>query len=247
MDDYDRREFLRLSLPGFLGVLTALPALCALATRANACEGRPAVNGAMDWEAFLEGVAKEAARQHLDDWDQDRYVKTIAGLAGRLHLDDPVLRQGMEQLKARLENGRVDFNYLEERVDFALCLVQFDVGETIRPHDHPGMTGMILCASGEIETANYDEVPEPADADDSDAGRCLLRRVETATLRQNDISTLTAKARNIHTLTARKVTQLVDIFTPPYDAEKVEKSRWFELDTESRPDAPDLFEARVIR
>ncbi len=246
MEDYDRREFLRLSLPGFLGVVTALPTLCSLATRANACAGRLAVDAPMDWDAFLEGVAKEAARQHLDDWNQDRYVQTIAGLAGRLHLDDPVLRNGMEQLKARLENGRVDFNYLEERVDFALCLVQFNAGETIRPHDHPGMTGMILCASGEIETANYDELPEPADADGREAGRCLLRRVETATLRQNDISTLTAKARNIHTLTARKVTQLVDIFTPPYDAERIEKSRWFELDPEARPGEPDLFEAKVL-
>jgi hypothetical protein len=70
--------------------------------------------------------------------------------------------------------------------------------------------------------------------------------VETATLRQNDISTLTAKARNIHTLTARKVTQLVDIFTPPYDAERIEKSRWFELDPEARPGEPDLFEAKVL-
>jgi len=30
MEDYDRREFLSLSLPGFLGVITALPSLCAL-------------------------------------------------------------------------------------------------------------------------------------------------------------------------------------------------------------------------
>jgi cysteamine dioxygenase len=55
-------------------------------------------------------------------------------------------------------NGKVDFQYLERRVDFSLCLVQFDEGEIIRPHDHPGMTGMILCASGEIETSNYDPI-----------------------------------------------------------------------------------------
>lgn len=243
METYDRREFLSLSLPGFLGVLTALPSLCAFATRANAAEGRPPADGAMNWDAFLEAVAAEAAKQHLDAWNQDAYVKSIASLAARLHLEDPVLVKAMEQLTTRLKHGKVDFQYLEDRVDFSLCLVQFDVDEIIRPHDHPGMTGMILCASGEIETSNYDPVElagvQPA------AGHQLLRRVDQAVLRNNDISTLTAKARNIHALRARKVTQLVDIFTPPYNEERIEKSRWFELAPEALEGRPDVFEAKV--
>ncbi len=60
MDEYDRREFLSLSLPSFLGVLTALPSLCALATRANAAEGRLPEDGAMHWEAFLEAVSSSS-------------------------------------------------------------------------------------------------------------------------------------------------------------------------------------------
>jgi hypothetical protein len=242
MDDYDRREFLSLSLPGFLGVLTALPSLCALATRANAAEGRLPADGAMHWEAFLEAVSTEAAKQHLDAWNQDDYVKSIAALAARLHLTDPVLTKAMAQLTTRLKHGNVDFHYLEQRVDFSLCLVQFDEGETIRPHDHPGMTGMILCASGEIETSNFDPVEDPKIK--PAAGHQLLRRVGHAVLKKNDISTLTAKARNIHTLRARKVTQLVDIFTPPYDDKRVEQSRWFELAPAPVPGNPDLFEAK---
>jgi hypothetical protein len=244
MDDYDRREFLSLSLPGFLGVLAALPSLCALATRARAAEGRLPADGVMHWEAFLEAVAAEAGKQHLDAWNQDRYVKDIAVLAARLHLEDPVLTKAMEQLTTRLKHGKVDFQYLEERVDFGLCLVQFDQGEVINPHDHPGMTGMILCASGEIETANYDLVEQPETP--PAAGHRLLRRVGRQVLKKNDISTLTAKARNIHTLTARKVTQLVDIFTPPYNAERSAQSRWYELAPEARPADPALFEARVL-
>jgi len=244
MDAYDRREFLSLSLPGFLGVITALPALCTLATRANACGGRLPQDGKIHWEAFLEAVSKEAAKQHLDLWNQDDYVKSIAALAGRLHMEDPILKHGLEQIGVRLKNGNIDFQYLEDRVDFSLCLVQFDVGEIIRPHDHPGMTGMILCASGEIETANYDPVPPAADAD-PDPARCLLRRVSQEVLTKNDISTLTAKARNIHTLKARAVTQLVDIFTPPYNEERIEKSCWYALDPDPQPGDAEIFEARI--
>jgi cysteamine dioxygenase len=226
-------------------VLSVLPGLCALATRANAWEGREVAGGKLHWEAFLEAVAKEAAKQHLDAWNQDRHVETLAKLASQLHLDDPVLRQGIEQLGNRLNNRRVDFSDLEKRVDFSICLVQFDVGEVIPAHDHPGMTGMILCASGEIQTANYDEIiPDPA-ATQPAADHTLLRRVSQGMLRQNDIATLTAKARNIHTLKALKVTQLVDLFTPPYDEERIAKSRWFELDPQHQPGDQDLFEARI--
>jgi cysteamine dioxygenase len=243
MDEYDRREFLSLSLPSFLGVITALPSLCALATRANAAEGRISADGAMHWEAFLEAVAKEAGKQHLDAWNQDAYVAKIAGLATRLHLDDPVLTAALAQLDVRLKQGDVDFQYLEERVDFALCLVQFDVDERIRPHDHPGMTGMILCASGEIETANFDPVELPDF--EPHAGHQLLKLASQATLKKNDISTLTAKARNIHTLKARKATQLVDIFTPPYNEERSEQSRWYELAPEPIKGHKDIFEAEI--
>jgi cysteamine dioxygenase len=243
MDEYDRREFLSLSLPGFLGVITALPSLCALATRANAAEGRLPADGAMHWEAFLEAVTKEAGKQHLDDWNQDAYIEKIAGLASRLHMEDPVLTKALAQITTRLENGRIDFKYLEQRVDFSLCLVQFDEGEIIRPHDHPGMTGMILCGSGEIETSNFDpvELPDTQAAE----GHLFLKKVGTAVLKKNDISTLTAKARNIHTLKARKVTQLVDIFTPPYNEERIEQSNWFELSPDPLSGQPDIFEAKA--
>jgi PCO_ADO len=243
MDEYDRREFLSLSLPGFLGVLTALPSLCAFATRANAHEGRPAAGGAIHWEAFLEAVALEAAKQHIDSWSQDDYVKSIARLASRLHLEDPVLVKAMEQLTTRLQFGNVDFQYLERRVDFSLCLVQFDEGEVIRPHDHPGMTGMILCASGEIEASNFDVIELPDITPPAD--HILLRKVDHTVLGKNNISTLTAKARNIHTLRARKVTQLVDIFTPPYTKDRVEQSRWFELSPDPLAGKSDVFQAKV--
>ena len=114
MDEYDRREFLSLSLPGFLGVVAALPSLCALATRANASSGRLPAGEKMHWDAFLEAVAKKASEQHLDAWNQDSYVKSIASIASRLHLGDPVLKDALDQLAVRLKNSKVDFKYLEK-------------------------------------------------------------------------------------------------------------------------------------
>jgi hypothetical protein len=247
MDEYDRREFLRTTVPGFLGVLLALPTLCAGATKANGGEGRPAKDGAMNWDAFLEAVAKEAEKQHLDAWEQEDYLKRISALAGRLHLDDPVLRKGFEQIRTRLENGKVDFEYLEKRRDFAVCLVQFEKDQIIAAHDHPGMTGMILCASGSIHTRNYDLVEETAKAraDGGEDIRCVLRRSAEQTLEAHAMTTLTAKARNIHTLKAREVTQLIDVFTPPYNGQRVADSRWFDIDEAPRAGTEDLFEAEV--
>lgn len=73
MDDYSRREFIKTTVPGWLGVMLALPSLCALATRANARDGRIKADQSIHWEAFLEAVAKEADHQHLDHWNEEEY------------------------------------------------------------------------------------------------------------------------------------------------------------------------------
>jgi cysteamine dioxygenase len=109
MDDYDRRQFLRTTVPSFLGILLALPALSVAATQANKNKGRSAKDDAMNWDAFLESVATEAAKQHLDQWNQEDYLKKISALALRLHREDPLLQKGFAQIKTRLEKGKVDF------------------------------------------------------------------------------------------------------------------------------------------
>jgi cysteamine dioxygenase len=245
MDDYDRREFIKTSVPGFLGVLLSLPTLCALATRANACQGRLPAGEPLHWDAFLEAVAKEAAKQHLDNWEQEDYLKKISALTRNLYLEDPVIAAAMTKVSERLKKDWVDFHDLEKRVDFAVCLLQFDVDETINPHNHPGMTGMILCASGEIHTKNYDlyKSIEDLTIDGKHSGKCLLHQSSDVLMKKGDVSTLTAKARNIHTLKARQVTQLIDIFTPPYNKERQENSLWYELDERPVAGSKNIYEA----
>ena len=225
MDDYDRRHFIRTSLPGFLGLTIALPNLTTLATRANACHGRLSEKQPINWDAFLEAIEKEAARQHLDDWDEPVYVSKAAKLCSRLNLKDKHLLEAFKKAHRGLGNKRVDFEPLEKQRDFYVTLLQFEKEEEISHHDHPEMTGVILCASGEIETWNYDLLREKPDQK-----HVLLNETNHEILKKRPVSSLTSKERNIHRLKAKELTQLVDIFAPPYNRDRVKKSSWYEVD-----------------
>lgn len=240
MDDYSRRAFIRTSLPGLLGLSMALPTITALATRARACEGRLPEGEPIHWDAFLEAVAKEAARQHFDDWSEPEYVKRAAAIAKRLNLADPALAEAFEKAKEGIGDGRVDFDHLERRQDFQVSFVQFEKGEEISHHDHPGMTGVLLCATGKVDVWNYDELDDSPLAD-----HILLRQTAKAQLDKASVSTLTSKERNIHRLKARSLTQLVDIFAPPYTRERIAKSRWFDVDPEPYQGKGSEFLAKV--
>lgn len=240
MDDYSRREFIRTSLPGFLGLAMALPAITALATRAGAHEGRVRKGAPIHWDAFLEAVAKEAAKQHLDDWQEDAYVKKAAAIAGRLDLATPALAKAFEKAKGGIGNGRIDFEVLEKVKDYQISFLQFEKGEVIHHHDHPGMTGVLLCATGDIDVWNYEEMK-----DGPGGAKLLLKQTSLARLIKADVSTLTSKARNIHRLKARELTQLVDIFAPPYNRERIHASRWFDVDDEPYEGREGTFEAKV--
>ena len=224
MDDYNRRHFIRTSIPGFLGLGLALPSITAIATRANAFEGRVPENGAINWNAFLEAVEKETAKQHLDDWNESDYVKKAAALALRLNLKDPALAKAFKNTEKGIGNKRIDFYDLEKQRDFQVYLLQFEKNEQIKHHDHPDMTGVILCATGSVDVWNYDLIEKKENK------TVLLAETARATLSKGSVSTLTSKARNIHRLKASELTQLVDIFAPPYNKERARKSQWFKVD-----------------
>lgn len=240
MDDYNRRQFIRTSLPGFLGLTLALPGIAALATRANACQGRLPEDGSINWDAFLSAVDKVAKTQHLDSWNEHAYLKQVVSLSQRLNLKDPELLKGFEKCKRGLGNGRVDFEDLEKNRDFAVCLLQFEQGEFIAPHDHPGMTGVIQCATGEISVQNFDMMGVRPGHD-----TFLLRKSSDTVMSKGQVSSLTSKERNIHTLKAKQLTQLIDIFAPPYDPQRAAKSSWFSIDTDQFEGKENIYEASL--
>ena len=60
----------------------------------------------------------------------------------------------------------------------------------------------------------------------------LLEETNHNFLKKGVVSSLTSKKRNIHWLQAHETTQLVDIFAPPHNKERIEKSSWFDVDPE---------------
>ncbi len=74
MDDYDRRHFIKTSIPGFLGISMALPAITAFAARANAFEGRLKADGAINWDAFLTAIEVEAKKH---DSTHERFTLSV--------------------------------------------------------------------------------------------------------------------------------------------------------------------------
>ena len=238
MDDYNRRQFIRTSLPGFLGLGMALPAITAFATKANACYGRIPENGQINWDAFLTSIEKEAAKQHLDNWNEKAYVQKAAALMHRLNLKDPALAEAFEKTKKGLGNNRVDFYKLEKQRVFEVCLLQFEKGEQIKHHDHPNMTGVLLCATGETDVWNYDLLGQREGTQN-----VLLKQTSHTLLTKGQVSTLTSKERNIHRLKAQSLTQLVDIFAPPYNKERSRNSSWFNVDPEPFQGYANIYEA----
>ena len=89
------------------------------------------------------------------------------------------------------------------------------------------MTGVLLCATGKVRVWNYDELEESPEAE-----HVLLRQTSDSWLEKGRVSTLTSKVSNIHRLKADALTQLIDIFAPPYNRERIRKSRWFDVDAE---------------
>jgi len=214
------------------------PSITALATRANACYGRVPKNGAINWDAFLSAVEKEASKQHLDHWDQAGYVKKAAALALRLNLKDHALAEAFEKTKSGIGNQRLDFYKLEKQRNFEVSLVQFEKGEKIAHHDHPGMTGVLLCATGKVDVWNYDLMEQEAESDP-----LLLHQTAKKSLQKGMVSTLTSQERNIHKLKAHSLTQLVDIFAPPYNKERSKNSSWYRVDTEPYQGRKNIYQA----
>ncbi len=240
MDDYDRRHFIRTSIPGFLGLSMALPAITAFATKANAFQGRVPENGAINWDAFLTAVEKEAKVQHLDQWNELNYIKKASAIAARLNLQDPLLEKAFAAVKkSGVGNGRIDFTPLEKQIDYHVTLVQFEKNEEIAHHDHPEMTGVLLCATGDVEVWNYDLLGEKADKE-----HVLLKQTSHANLLKGKVSTLTSKERNIHRLLAKDFTQLVDIFAPPYDKKRIRDSNWFDVDPDGFKGNDEIYLAK---
>ena len=196
-----------------------------------------AVSGAIDWEGFLDAVAELAQLQYTTGWDQESYVEDVAQLMLNLDLSDPVIVEAYAHYADEVR-GFPEITEIYEEPGFELATLEFEAGEAIDLHDHPGMTGVILCVSGQVEIENFDLLEEP-----SIDGNLLLVRSGSVVLTAGMSATLTSERGNIHALRATRFTQLLDVFTPPYNDDRIARSRWYRRSAEHYLGRDEVFEA----
>ena len=190
----------------------------------------------LSWEDFLAELSVLAEQQFSPTWDQDAYVEEVAALMGLLHLEDESF-QALYDGYATAGELFPELQTVHEGGYFEVATLEFDAGDEISLHNHPDMTGVILCLSGRLEVEAFD-LQERQSA----SGALLLERVVQRELEPGDYCTLTATHGNIHSVRAQSFTQLLDIFTPPYDDERLTRYRWYERAAEPY-EGEDLFEA----
>lgn len=223
MDDYKRREFIKLSALGFASIALQLNAISSYAQKANAHFGKWHVDTKLNWDAFLERLTQLAKSQHEPQWDQKLYTEQVKQLLLLCNFPE------FENIKKEIdsyENKRADWfesASLHYEVDFQVSLFQFEKGEYIPHHDHPDMTGVLNVVSGSILAKNYtveEQLTETrevvTDGQTSVIQKCVLRETENEIIKGGEVGILTAHEGNIHSIMPNEFTQLVDVFTPAY-------------------------------
>ena len=219
-----RRHAMRLSAKAVLGLLAA---------RAHA----PAHAGrSLDWSRFLEQLSALAEAQFSPGWDPESHVDDVARLMKALDLRDRPFRRFLRQYEDTVA-GRPAVRGVHHGGHFSVATLHFEPGEAIGLHDHPRMTGVILGLRGAARITAFDRTSHP---DREDWYR--LRQVADGVVGAGDHATLTPTRGNVHCLKADVYTELLDVFTPPYDEQRSAEFRWYERSV-APVGVPGLFDA----
>ncbi len=196
----------------------------------------PGEVASIDWAAFLVALADLADTQFSGNWDQEAHVEEVTALMALLDLEDAKFEElydGYVSAASRFP----EINTAYEGGHFEVVTIEFDPGDQIPLHSHPDMTGVILCLSGKVNIDAFNLLEER-----SQSGQLLIERVQQVDLTPGNFASLTAERGNLHELMAAEYTELLDVFTPPYDAERLQRFRWY-----GRSDEPvegqSIFEA----
>lgn len=144
----------------------------------------------------LEVIAHE---QHLPQWDQARHVRLVRELAQSLA---PETLRCDRQVHPGPFPAMVD---VHRAIDVQITLLEFEPGQFLPHHNHPEMTGVMLCTSGSVAVDEYDEVPGPTDLR-------LIRFRGRAQLSRGRTTTLTSRDANIHRVGAIERSEVVGYF-----------------------------------
>ena len=230
-----RRHILRASILDFLYCCTILPALSQRAVKANGA-GPTRLN----WNAFIDRLEVAAKKRGLPQWDEEQYTRHIAAHLRSLDPHDKFLGAMMSGYRD-VHRSTPEYRDLLHTTDVQVSLISFEKGERIPHHDHPDMTGVMTCATGSVEVKEYDVLGVPA------ASGWLLKSAGQQQLEPGQISTLTSRSRNVHSVRATMFSQIVDIFTPAYTEERKTRTRWFEVEPFPMKGAAGTFLAHPYR
>lgn len=233
MENFKRREFIKLSALGFAGIALQLNTLTAYAQQANGHFGKWDTNTKLNWDAFLERLTELAKTQHDLPWNQKRYTKQVKRLLRQCNFPE------FENVKAIFDNYEdkrknwFEAETLHRELDFQVSLFQFEKGEYIPHHDHPNMTGVLNVVSGNLLAKNFDFIEELAETREvtyetgykATLQKCVIREVESEILKAGDVGILTADEGNIHSIMPNEFTQMIDVFTPAYKEDT--RANWF--------------------
>lgn len=225
-----RRSVIKLS-GGALLALSAFPII--KKTMAN--------EDLLSWEDFLKHCAELSTVQFDTDWDQDEYTLKIEKILQKLHVQDGHIQRFVENYRDR-NPYFPEIRALHRESQFEISLIEFAEDELIPLHDHPDMTGVILCVEGRIKVEHFDKLEET-----SDNNRPLLQKERSLVMTNGDSAILTATRGNIHSLHAEKFTRMIDVFTPPYNRDRVMRSRYYKLDDQPYKDRADVYAAEISR
>jgi len=238
MDNYKRREFVKLSAIGFAGIALQFNALSTYAQRANAHLGKWGAKTELNWDAFLEHISELAKTQHDLHWNQKRYTRQVKRLLNHCNFPEfENVKEVFENYEDKRENW-FEAERLHHEIDFQVYLFQFEKGEYIPPHDHPNMTGVLNVVSGNLLARNFDFIMDLAEIREVtyETGykvklqKCVIKEVDNEILTAGDVGILTANEGNIRRIMPNEFTQMVDVFTPAYQEDT--KANWFNVNEE---------------
>ncbi|MEY3421051.1 MAG: hypothetical protein RIR48_1340 [Bacteroidota bacterium] len=249
MDNFKRREFIKLSALGFASIALQFGSISSYAQMANAHTGKWNKDTKLNWDAFLERLSQLARTQHEWPWNQKRYLKQVKHLLLQCNFPE------FENIKKEIdgyENVRpkwFESSSLYYEVDFQVSLFQFEKGEYIPHHDHPDMTGILNVVSGSILAKNYTVEQQlmstrevMTNGQTNILKKCIIREVENEIIKAGDVSILTAHEGNIHSIMPIEFTQLVDVFTPAYKHDT--NANWYSVaDVEFYQGKKNLYKA----
>lgn len=236
MENYMRREFIKMSLLTFAGISLDINCISAKALKANASNGYLGANPKLNWDAFLSQITSIAKVQNTNLWKEAEYLDAVKRVLLQCNFPE------FENIKLAIDNYKnkrpnlFEHTLLHTEIDFQVSLFQFEKGEYISHHDHPKMCGVINVISGEMDISNYSfDKNEGKEVEYKNGDKtyyvqpCILKKEKTELLKAGDVSILTSTDSNIHEVMPNSFAQLVDIFTPAYNAENEKATKWFNL------------------